>query len=80
MKTGKLKNFKEELNNSAIELYGNKRVIIFDCKSVIDYSDEIIILDLNTVKLKIKGENLTVDSFVFGQTDISGEICGLEFV
>ena len=43
MKIPKIKRLKEEINNSCpIELYGNKRVIIFDCKSVVDYSNDFI--------------------------------------
>lgn len=80
MKFTKFKNIREDINNSTIELYGDKRAIIFDCKSVIDYSEEIIVLDLGAQRLKITGENLTADSFVFGQTDITGKLCSLEFI
>lgn len=80
MKFPKIKNIKDDINNATIELYGNKRVLIFDCNSVIDYSEELIVLDLGSQRLKISGKNLIADSFVFGQTDITGEICGLEFI
>ena len=81
MKIPKIKRLKEEINNSCpIELYGNKRVIIFDCKSVVDYSNDFIVLDLGGQVLRICGANLVADSFVFGQTDITGEIISLEFV
>ena len=80
MKLNGLKNIKEDLNNCAIELYSNKRVIVLDCKCVVDYSKECIVLDLGKINLKIKGENLVADSFVFGQTDISGHILSLEFI
>ena len=75
-----LKNIKEDINNCAIELYSNKRIIIFDCKCVIDYSKDCIVLDLGELKMRIKGENLVADSFVFGQTDINGKITGVEFI
>ena len=50
-----------------------------DCKCVLDYSKDSITLDLGNLCLKINGENLIADSFVFGQTDITGEIRSLEF-
>ena len=80
MNFSKIRNMRDDINNAAIELYGDKRVIIFDCKSVIDYSKECIVLDLGSRKVKISGEELVADSFVFGQTDITGKIKGLEFV
>ncbi len=75
----RISELKNNLNDSLIELHSNRRIIVFDCKSVIDYSDETVVLDLNTVKLKIIGRSLNIDSFVFGQTDIKGEIISLEF-
>lgn len=80
MKFPKIKNIKEDISNSTIEIYGDKRIIVFDCNSVIDYTQEVIVLDLGVKKVKITGKNLTADSFVFGQTDITGEICSLEFI
>lgn len=80
MKNNPLKRLQENMNASAIEIYSNKRVIVFDCSCVIDYSPEHIVLGLGELKLKICGKNLVADSFSFGQTDINGEITSLEFV
>lgn len=80
MKLSGLKNLKEDINNCAIELYSNKRIIILDCKCVVDYSKDCIVLDLGELSLRISGKNLVADSFVFGQTDISGQISSLEFI
>ena len=80
MKFNGLKNIKEDINSCAIELYSNKRIIILDCKCVVDYSKDCIVLDLGNLSLRIKGRNLVADSFVFGQTDINGEIISLEFI
>ncbi len=80
MKFNSIKNMKEDINNATIELYANKRVIIFDCKSVIDYSKECVVLDLGSSKLKLVGTDFVVDSFVFGQTDITGVIYSIEFI
>ncbi len=80
MKLKKIKSVTEDLENCAIELYGNKRLIILDCKCVVDYSQDHIVLNLGELNLKISGKNLVADSFVYGQTDINGEIVSLEFV
>ncbi len=80
MKFNLIKNISSDINTPAIELYGNKRVVVFDCKSVIDYSHNMIALDLGEYRIKISGMNLCADSFAFGQTDITGIITGLEFV
>lgn len=80
MKFNGLKSIKEDINNCAIELYSNKRIIILDCKGVVDYSKDCIVLDLGELSLRIKGKNLVADSFVFGQTDINGDITSLEFI
>ena len=80
MKFSKLKNIEVDSNGAIIELYSDKRVLIFDCKGVIDYNDESIVLDLGERKLKILGKQLVVDSFVFDQTDIKGVITSLEFL
>ena len=80
MKFKTLKNVREDMENSAIELYGNKRLIVLDCKCVVDYSQDHIVLNLGDINLKVSGKNLVADSFVYGQTDINGEIISLEFV
>lgn len=80
VKFSKLKNIELDSNGAIIELYSDKRVLIFDCKGVIDYNDESIVLDLGERKLKIIGKQLVVDSFVFDQTDIKGVITSLEFL
>ena len=80
MNLKKIKNVAEDMQSCAIELYGNKRLIVLDCKCVVDYSQDHIVLNLGDLNLKITGENLVADSFVYGQTDINGEIISLEFV
>ncbi len=75
-----MKSIKEDFKNTPVELYGNKRVLIADCKSVIDYSENSIALDLGELKIKISGKKLVCDSFVYGQTDITGLIEKVEFI
>ncbi len=79
MKKNFLKNFSGDIVEPAVEMYGNKRIIISDCKSVEDYTGEYIVLELNEHYLKVEGVNLVLESYVFGQADISGEIVGVEF-
>ncbi len=80
MKNNPLKKLKEDFIVPAIELYMDKRVIITDCESVIDYSNDAVVLCLGDKNLRVRGADLTVNSFCFGQTDITGEIVSLEFV
>lgn len=80
MKFDSIKKLKENIGAAAIELYSDKRVIIMDCKSIIDYSQDCIVLDIGDKNLRITGKNLVADSFAFGQTDIKGTIDSLEFV
>ena len=80
MKFNRLKTMSESINSCTIELFSNNRVIITDCKCVVDYSKEHIVLNLGDLNLKITGEDLITDSFVFGQTDIKGNIMKLEFI
>lgn len=80
MKFKGIKNVREDMEQCAIELYGNRRIIVLDCKCVVDYSQDYIVLNLGELNLKITGKNLVADSFVFGQTDINGEIESVEFV
>jgi hypothetical protein len=80
VKFNKMKNIQADINDAVIELYSDKRLLVFDCNGVVDYNEESIILDLGNRKLKILGEELVVDSFVFDQTDIRGRITSLEFI
>ncbi len=80
MRFKNLKKFEENIKSASMEIYGNSRVIVVDCKSVIDYSADCIALDLGNYRVKIKGNDLICDSFVFGQTDITGEIKGIEYI
>lgn len=74
-----LKSVSENTDSAGIELFGNKRMIIFDCKYVVDFSDESVVLNLGSLNMKIRGGDLTISSFCYGQTDITGEIVSIEF-
>ncbi len=73
------KNIKEDAENAGIEMYGNKRMIILDCQCVLDFSENCIVLNLGTLNMKIRGDNLVISTFAYGQTDVSGEIVTIEF-
>ncbi len=80
MKNNPLKRIKEDFIAPAIELYLDKRVIITDCESVIDYSENTVVLCLGDRNIRVRGDNLIVNSFCYGQTDITGKIVSIEFV
>lgn len=74
-----LKNIADRTEESSVELFGNGRMIVFDCKCVVDYTSEYIVLNLGKLNMKIRGEGLSLSSFSYGQTDICGEIIAIEF-
>lgn len=76
----KLKNLKDDSVNGNIELYGNKQVIIDGAKGVIDYAEDFLKIDLGNICLKISGRNLVIESFIYEEVDVKGEIVMLEFM
>ena len=76
----KLKTVKDENVKGNIELCGNRRVIVEGCKGVIDYSEDFLKLDLGNIALKIVGKNLVIDSFIYEELDLKGEIVLVEFM
>ncbi len=74
-----LKNIKENTEDAGIVLYGNKRMIVTDCQCVVDFSEDCIVLSLGELNMKIRGDNLVISTFAFGQTDVSGEFVSIEF-
>ena len=76
----KFKNLKDDSVNGNIELYGNKHIIIDGAKGVIDYSEDFLKIDLGNICLKISGRNLVIESFIYEQIDVKGEIVTVEFM
>lgn len=74
-----LKSISESTDNAAIELFGNKRMIVLDCQYVVDFSEERVVLNLGNMNMSVRGDNLMISSFCYGQTDICGEIVSIEF-
>ncbi len=62
-----------------IEMYSDREIIVDGCKCVVDYGSDFIKLGLKNKNLKIRGDELVIDSFVFEQVDIHGKIVSLEF-
>ncbi|MBR2877063.1 MAG: YabP/YqfC family sporulation protein [Clostridia bacterium] len=76
----KLKSLNDDSRNGNIELYGNKQVVIDGCKAVIDYSESFLKLELDNISVKITGNNLIIESYIYEQLDLKGEIVALEFM
>ena len=74
-----LKIISENSDNAGIELFGNKRMIVLDCRYVVDFSEDSVVLNLGKLNMKVRGDNLGISSFCYGQTDITGEIVSIEF-
>ena len=54
-------------------------MIVLDCECVVDFSESCIVLSLGNLYMKIRGDNLMISTFAYGQTDITGEIVTIEF-
>lgn len=76
----KFKNLKDDSVNGNIELYGNKQIIIDGAKGVIDYSEDFLKIDLGNICLKISGRNLVIETFIYEQIEVKGEIVTVEFM
>ncbi|MBO7179501.1 MAG: YabP/YqfC family sporulation protein [Clostridia bacterium] len=76
----KLKPTKEESARGNIELYGNKQIIVEGCKGVVDYCEDFLKLDLGKIALKITGRDLVIESYIYEQIDLKGEIVSVEFM
>ena len=71
---------KEDIVKGNIELFGNKQIIVDGCKGVIDYNEDFLKLDLGKIILKVTGKNLVIDSYIYEQVDLKGEIVSVEFM
>lgn len=76
----KLKQTKEDIVKGNIELFGNNQIIVDGCKGVIDYNEDFLKLDLGKIILKVTGRNLVIDSYIYEQVDLKGEIVSVEFM
>ena len=74
-----MKFFGNESGEATVELYSDREAVISGCKSVLDYTENGIELNMGDRLLHIKGEDLVIRTFVFEQIDVSGKIKSLEF-
>ncbi len=74
-----LKNISVTPTSPVLQLFSNKRLLVVDCKGVIDYTRDCILLDAGKINVKITGDSLVMSAFGYGQTEITGEIFSVDF-
>lgn len=70
---------KEILSASCVEIQGNKRVVIEGCSSMLDFSDEEIIVISKRLKISVKGKTLKIVFLAEQVAVIKGEIQSVNF-
>ena len=66
-------------NCSHIELVSNCCAMVDGCKSVMEYDDTVIKLNLGKNSVKFTGSGLTIKSLSLEQAAIEGNIISMEF-
>ena len=51
------------VNEPKIEMSGNREIIVDGCKGVVEYSEDLIKLNLGEVVLTLSGDGLVINSF-----------------
>ncbi len=69
-----------DINLSQLHFNGNKSVLIDGYKSVIEYTDSIIKINLGKAQITFSGSNLQIISMQDNEITISGKIGGVEFL
>ncbi len=80
MRNVRKKQTNEENVKGSVVLYGNRQAIVEGCKGVVDYSEEFLKLDLGKLVLKINGRDLVIESYVYEELELKGEIVSVEFM
>ena len=80
MRNVRKKQTNEENVKGRVVLYGNRHAIVEGCKGVVDYSEEFLKLDLGKLVLKINGRDLVIESYVYEELELKGEIVSVEFM
>ncbi|MEE1198743.1 MAG: YabP/YqfC family sporulation protein [Acutalibacteraceae bacterium] len=85
-KNNKIKFFEKDENNDivsfgdyCINFISNKKVIIEGCKSVTDYNDAFISLNLGKRIITILGSNIQIVSYTENEIIVTGTFSKLEF-
>ena len=85
-KNDKIKFFEKDENNDIVSfgdycfnIIANKKVIIEGCKSVTDYNDAFISLNLGKRIISISGSNIQIISYTENEIIVTGTFSKLEF-
>ena len=75
----RLKKMNFNTNGACIEMYRNRELDAVGCKCVCDYEKDFIKLDFGEFRMLIRGSELVVQSFVYEQVSVCGNIASVEF-
>ena len=85
-KNDKIKFFEKDKNNDIVNFgdyyvnfISNKKVIIEGCKSVTDYSEALISLNLGKRIISLLGSNIQIISYTENEIIVTGTFSKLEF-
>ncbi len=67
------------VNEPKIEMSGNREIIVDGCRGVVEYSEDVIKLNLGETVLTLSGDGLVINSFDSSIAVISGQIGGISF-
>lgn len=62
-----------------IELLGCREAVVDGCKSVLEYDDTVIRLNMGKTRVTFTGRNLSIRSFEKDHAEIEGIFSGIEF-
>lgn len=68
-----------DLKNLHIEFFGNREVIVDDCRGILEYSNEMIKLNIGRGTLSFLGRELTIGYMASDSVQIKGTIRSMEF-
>lgn len=81
------KKFAEELqlpesavhNTFGIEFHSNSEIIIDGCMGIVEYSEELISINLGNMIANFHGDNMEISTFFESQTVIKGTVISMDF-
>ncbi len=76
---GKKRIYKQFYYNSHIQIVGNDRIIIENCKKILECDEIMVKLQNSLFYITIWGENLCVSNYNKENIVINGEISSVEF-
>lgn len=68
------------LNEAKIEMLSNREIIIDGCKGVVEYGENLIMLNIGELSLGISGDEMVIDSFDSGVAIIHGKFIEIKFI